>query len=58
MEKTQNMTHSIVISATNVVPEFPLGFTSVVVALAIMGVLLKIRKINRGNYFGTTGKMY
>ncbi|HEY3094525.1 MAG TPA: hypothetical protein VGJ42_02075 [Nitrososphaera sp.] len=32
--------HSIVISATNVLPEFPLGIASVAAALTIIGVLL------------------
>jgi hypothetical protein len=40
----QNHTHSVVISATNVVPEFPIGIASAAAAIAIMGVILAIRK--------------
>ncbi len=40
----QNQTHSIFISATNVVPEFPIGMTLAAAALAITGVVLAFRK--------------
>jgi hypothetical protein len=41
----QNHTHRTIISGTNVVPEFPLRITSFVYALAIMGMILAIRKM-------------
>jgi hypothetical protein len=40
----QNRPRSLVISATNVVPEFPLGVASVAAAITILGVTLTIRK--------------
>jgi hypothetical protein len=36
--------HRIVISATNVVPEFPFGIASVAAALAITGVILAAKR--------------
>jgi len=50
----QNHTHSVVISATNVVPEFPVGIASAAAAIAIMGVILAIRK----GSFLPAGKTY
>jgi hypothetical protein len=40
----QNRTHSLIISAANVVPEFPLGIASVAAALTILCGILTIRK--------------
>lgn len=62
----QNHTHSVIISATNVVPEFPFGIASVMAALAITGVILAIKKMGGGgvpwslsSFFNTsTGKTY
>jgi hypothetical protein len=50
----QNHTHSVVISATNVVPEFPVGIAFAAAAIAIMGVILALRK---GSFF-QAGKTY
>jgi hypothetical protein len=50
----QNGTHSVVISATNVVPEFPIGIASAAAAIAIMGAIFTLRK---GSIF-RTGKTY
>jgi len=50
----QNHTHSVVISATNVVPEFPVGIAFAAAALAMMGVILALRK----NASFSAGKTY
>jgi hypothetical protein len=50
----QNHTHSVVISATNVVPEFPVGIASAAAAITLMGVILALRK---GSFF-PAGKTY
>jgi hypothetical protein len=46
--------HSIVISATNVVPEFQGGLISMAAALAIMGVMLAAKR----HLFFSAGKTY
>ena len=51
---TQNHAHSVVISATNVVPEFPVGIAFAASALAMLGVIVALRK---GSFF-SVGKTY